>query len=740
MKLTQIANSRKFQSFLRVATFGIVIPVMALEFTLVMFTVRGHQLYSEEKYQEAETFYRLAIPFNLISDHPYRYLGQALREQKKYSEAIAIFQELLERNPKDSYTYTALAYTFQKQQNYKKAISAFQKVIEIDPSNAQNYIALARSFEGAGRYDKAVAAYQKAIQKKPDDALSYIALGFLLFFNQQKYEEGIAAYRKAVELTPKDAELYKYLSSALQLRGKYDEALSIIQKAIALAPKDADAYGSLGSILAMKGQTNEAIAAYHKAIELNPKDASAYGGLGRQLEKQKKYQEEIAAYQKAVDLEPSDFMNYYSLGYALNTAGKLDEASIAYRKAIKLNPKNTTVKTSPHTLLAQVLVKQGKINEAIATYRQAIQYNPKDEEPYKALGELLLKQGNKAEAAKAYTQAGRLLSGFDAIWLVAQAVQLSPEDVEAYQVLGDLWYTNHQYSTAIAAYRKAIQLSPKSADVYVSLAKALKQQGNLEAAIGQLKQANKIDQNNSFHHFLNEWHRLLALQKKPQLANQPEHLPNLNKRPLLPVLRAVVQIHATDSQGSSSGTGWIIKREQNKAFILTNRHVVTKNDEKTPQPNLEVEFYSEPLPGQFRLRRPAKILNITTPDEPLDLAVVEVTEVPKDIQALAVNTQPPIPGSSVQIIGHPFNSYSWMVKQGKVSTSNETFTNNEIRIVISAASGNSGGPVLDQHNRVVGIGYSGREKSHYRAGSIFDRWNAERMDAVMLQLQKWNLF
>jgi hypothetical protein len=72
MKLTQIANSRKFQSFLRVATFGIVIPVMALEFTLVMFTVRGHQLYSEEKYQEAETFYRLAIPFNLISDHPYR--------------------------------------------------------------------------------------------------------------------------------------------------------------------------------------------------------------------------------------------------------------------------------------------------------------------------------------------------------------------------------------------------------------------------------------------------------------------------------------------------------------------------------------------------------------------------------------------------------------------------------------------------------------------------------------------
>lgn len=86
----------------------------------------------------------------------------------------------------------------------------------------------------------------------------------------------------------------------------------------------------------------------------------------------------------------------------------------------------------------------------------------------------------------------------------------------------------------------------------------------------------------------------------------------------------MVQIIADIPEGSSQGKGWIIKREGNTAWILTNRHVLTSKDilPVSPKAEVEVEFFSDPPPGEVRLQMSAQIVEFTDPQEPLDMALL----------------------------------------------------------------------------------------------------------------------
>jgi superkiller protein 3 len=78
------------------------------------------------------------------------------------------------------------------------------------------------------------------------------------------------------------------------------------------------------------------------------------------------------------------------------------------------------------------------------------------------------------------------------------------------------------------------------------------------------------------------------------------------------------------------GTGWLLKRDQDTAWIVTNRHVVTNSrQEIDAEARIFVEYYSQPPQGKIRKRSKAKILHTTPADDWLDLAVLEVKNPPR---------------------------------------------------------------------------------------------------------------
>jgi tetratricopeptide (TPR) repeat protein len=404
---------------------------------------------------------------------------------------------------------------------------------------------------------------------------------------------------------------------------------------------------------------------------------------------------------------------YVNHGNTLYGQGKLDEAITAYYEAVKINSKDALV----YGNLGNALDDRGKLDEAIAAYQKAIQLNPNFASVYNNLGNGLYEQGKLDEAIAAYQT----------------AIQLDPTFAYSYNNLGNALSDRGKLDEAIATFRKSIQLDPKNAVIYNNLGNALQQQGKLKEAIQEFKQAIHLDPNLSSPQLnLKEAQRRLAFRQNPQLSLAPERLPSRNDESLVTLKRSVVRIIRNSSLDWHIGTGWVVRREGNKAWIVTNRHVVT-GEQNTPPENqkIEVEFYSEPLPGQFRKRQSARIAKTTSVDDPLDLALLEVSDIPNDIKALPISSTAISPHAPIRTIGNPNTTGDWTVATGEVIHE----TDQELQLSALSASGNSGAPVLDPRDRVTGVVWGRRSQSVERSGPAL----AFPIQIVAQQLQSWGI-
>ncbi|HBL10518.1 MAG TPA: hypothetical protein DD379_03725 [Cyanobacteria bacterium UBA11162] len=500
------------------------------------------------------------------------------------------------------------------------------------------------------------------------------------FEKQGKLDEAISAYQNAIKLNPNHATAYSHMGWLLHDQNKSEEAIIAYQQALKLNPNDPNTYFSLGMAFYSQEKWNDAVVSYQNFIQLKPNEALAYISLSAALKQQDKLSEAINAYEKAIQLNPTFTNDFKRLGDELAYLKKQSDTLANYRQTIQKNPKNVRA----YNRLAKELHKQGKLDQAIATYRHVIQLEPKQATNYNNLGNVLFDQEKFAQAILAYRQ----------------AIQLDPKYAIAYNSLGNALAKQAKFDQAISAYQQAIQLNPQQAITYNNIGNALQDSGKLEQAIEQYQRAIALDPKfTGAKDNLQESQRLFAFQKNPQLALLPEQLPPLKDNPLLPLKRAVVRIISHQSTYSERGSGWIVKREGNKIWIVTNRHVVTEKNEQQPYQNIEVEFYSTPPSGQFRKRRPARIVEVTSANDQLDLALLEVTDTPKDIQPLPLSPISIISNQPIFVIGHHLSGNYWTVVNGKISNTTEQ----ELELSAILSSGYSGSPVFDQHNRVVGV-------------------------------------
>nr|WP_242033661.1 serine protease [Phormidium sp. FACHB-592] len=443
-------------------------------------------------------------------------------------------------------------------------------------------------------------------------------------------------------------------------------------------------------------QYSQAEAAWRRVLGQDPKNADAYLGLGHALSGQKGFAEAIAAYRQALTLNPKNADAYLGLGHALSGQKGFAEAIAAYRQALTLNPKNAEA----YLGLGHVLSDRKRFAEAIAAYRQAIKLNPRYDTAYLKLGHVLSDQKQFAEAIAAYRQ----------------AIKLNPQSVSAYLNLGAVLSEQKQFDEAIAAYRQVLSLPDDTATLltahtlaYNGLGLIFQQQGQLTAAIGAYQLALQVDPSYAYAQTnLLEAQRLLALKQVPQRLALAETR-YLTRDTVTPLKRSVVKIIARfphSAKGSGYGTGFVVKRKGNKAWIVTNRHVVLEPDTQQRGEDLQVELYYGNPPAGMPVARLEKaqvrLLQMTEPNDPLDLAVLEVTDLPVDIQPLPVRQQTAGDRLNVRLIGHS-GAQAWQVDE----TESLGFVNSQLKdrllLRLDLRKGASGSPILDAQNRVLGV-------------------------------------
>jgi superkiller protein 3 len=500
--------------------------------------------------------------------------------------------------------------------------------------------------------------------------------------------------QKMLENSPKTSENYKRLAIVLLSQSQPEAAFSSLKKAIATNPNDREAYQLLGWWMAANllktegkpvnpGLKEKVVAHWQSVLKKFPQDMAAYKGLSTIQIAEQKWPEAIAILNKAIALNPKDPNVYLLLAIALSGRGQDREAKEAFQKTLMLESN----KVYAYLYFSEALYKQGKNSEAAKVFQQAVNIE--------------LEKGKEILEQTATSPFGGVgLRPSYSTTLYANASQNLEE--------GNL-------ETAIATFRKILVFEPKAVAAYDGLCEALYRQDKLAEALETCQKASTENlasqpsfapKEESLEYWVRQFNiakvkRRLAAQQNPNIFNLPERLPTVRDNPLVSLKRSVIRIL---SQEMFRGTGWVFKRQGSKAWILTNRHVVTESDGQTRQKNIEIELYSQPPAGQFRKRLSAKIVNITPKDDPLDLAILEVTGLPADIQPLQLATGKTSLEQPVRAIGHPIDRTEWAVMEGKVRQKRDKF------IVLSAQSapGASGSPVLDMDNRVVGIVFSGK--------------------------------
>jgi tetratricopeptide (TPR) repeat protein len=445
------------------------------------------------------------------------------------------------------------------------------------------------------------------------------------------------------------------------------------------------------------GNYVQAEALWNKIIQLNPKEADAYTGLGNVLFMQRKYKEATIAYQRSIQLEQSADA-YIGLGKVLRRQKKLDDAISSYNKAIQIDPQNADA----YIQLGVALYGKKQFKQAREAFQKAIQLDGNNGEAYIVLGNTLRTEGRLDEAIAAYQRALAL----PAATLIGSKTNTH---ALAYNGWGLILVMQKEPKLAIDKFKEALKLDPKF----------IMAQNNLKEAERRLT----INEN-----------------KISMPKDDRKWVPKTSTSPLL---RSVVKIVADNpdnvegDEGDQTGSGWVIKRTGNKALIVTNRHVVTDAN-GIYSTKIRVDFYSEPPIDQVYYWCNAKILKTTDDKSQLDLAILEVTNIPNDVKPLTV-----FPGklnrtTPVRIVGHPANSIYktyWSIVDGKISNIIPQF--DKIQINATFAPGNSGGPVVDEQDRVVGLVVETISSNKDKVNGGFGY--ADTIESVNRQLRIWKL-
>lgn len=618
----------------------------------------------------------------------YDNLGIALASQGRYEEAADAHREAIRLDPDFPGSHHLLGLVLTDQDNLIAAEQAYRQAIRLDSDFIDAYLSLGALLLRQKRYQEAEEAYGTATTRSSPSADAYAGLGDALY-RQERYAAAEASFRDALRLAPDFAYVHWRLGKALDQQGRYQEAAEALQTTIRLNPRNDLAHQDLGYVLLAQEDYPAAEAAIREALRINSDDFFSHSGLGEALLQQERYSEAEVAFRNAIEIDSSYDFAYQDLGNALYYQGRDEEAAIEYRKALRLNAENVDA----HNALGYVLFLLRRNEEAEATFREVIRLDPTYILAYNNLGRLLIDQERYEEAESIFRQ----------------SVRINSDTINRFY-LSLVLAENNNFTEAERILEELVNLSsPDNALGYFGLGIIYQEQDRIEEAVRAFETALTIVPDEDFvRDALAEAKLLRSDSATPVQAEVPPQ----NDR-LLGLKRSIVIVRTPTLTGQEYGTGWVIKRDGNRIWVLTNCHVIDlnllggielldsaqNNQRCQPSNNIEITFFSDSSPGQTAV---AEVMHTTSSQDEPDLALLIVSNAPEDIQPLTLSNGAQIAQlSNLLIIGHPRRLQPWTADVGTLSNRSAQ----ELQLSdVSLGPGTSGSPVFDeQNNEVVGI-------------------------------------
>jgi len=377
---------------------------------------------------------------------------------------------------------------------------------------AQCFIGLALVKNSLEKDNDAIAAYEQAIMLVPKNFHIWNNLGNL-YLKHKKFEQALDAFKKALRINPDDIVAWTGLANAYDQHGCVDEAIQAYKRTIDLtSTSKTDAINRqfilpwlrLGVLYTKKCLYQKAIDAYQKALALDIKNAEIWNALGELQIKMEAYAASIPPLSKAINLNPKYGQAYLNLAFAYTKLGKQQESLFHYMKSIDLL-ENQREKELALDLM-EGTIRSTQENKKSEHPKKSVSQNAATWFYYKYNEEITsinfsspsweLKQSNKGGKEMPHILP---LSSLEETQAQIENTFPNTQDQEIKNITAYKWnekgnthFNNHEYSEAIIAYNKAIEIDSSIGQPYNNLALVLFMQGKYEKAILVYKEGLKL--------------------------------------------------------------------------------------------------------------------------------------------------------------------------------------------------------------------------------------------------------
>jgi len=200
-------------------------------------------------------------------------------------------------------------------------------------------------------------------------------------------------------------------------------------------------------------------------------DAYSFLRAGMANERTGNYPGAVRIYRRGLQIAPDNVEILNALGFSLFQQGKSQEAVIELEKALKIDPKHAKA----HNNMALASIDIGELEVAEAHYRESLAIEPQPA-IYNDLGFVLERMGLSEDATAAYRK----------------ALELDPKSAAAHYNLGSSLARSGNYGEAERHLRAALAVDPDSAAAHRALAEVLQNLGRGDEARQEMERAQAL--------------------------------------------------------------------------------------------------------------------------------------------------------------------------------------------------------------------------------------------------------
>ena len=247
---------------------------------------------------------------------------------------------------------------------------------------------------------------------------------------------------------PEDFEANRRIGTFLVDNGKAAEGVPYLERASRLNPRDPELHRLLGDVEEKLGNPLEAVRRYQRAAELDPSEPNLFD-WGTELLNHRALEPATEIFTKGNRLFPKSVRMLVALGVAWYARGSYDEAARCVVNASDLAPDNP----APYLFLGRMQSVETTPSEgSVERLRRFVQLQPDN-----ALANYYYAVGLWKQSAGSVDSNNERSARVES--LLQKAVRLDPKLGTAYLQLGILYSQRADFSRAISAYQKAIEVS-----------------------------------------------------------------------------------------------------------------------------------------------------------------------------------------------------------------------------------------------------------------------------------------